>query len=861
MEVLNFIRQRRKYKNTIVLYAKFENKPFRETFFNVGESEFNELYNFVMAHKVKKKRYKYQSKLSLYGKDGRVSENIYFKDKKTIFNMISQIFHNGPYESWKQEPISERIRWEFEELDGRISEDWIEKFDGRNSNMDVLKQFVKDLKILSPCKERAIHFGNIRNLLHSFDDDYRCTEWYTWVDDQNVVNFQSDEFYWLDRLDSNLYTYGFQILDESFELSPIAKRRKKSSLQWGDYEGIVTRSRLRPFVDIRYVFEGLVFLDSSNYFCGLPSSVINSLKDADVLIENYKASIKDELTLKNEKMLRIIINNVPEHHWMHWKRDELYETSFHFTLEKNFLHFMLGSKRLSTNQRNWEKIILVFDVQTNRLKINDVFLQPTILTEFQQYKLSNFFNTRDPIWIKVQDFIMKYFIDNGSYERPDEEDVCSFHPLLIEMLPYLVLKKYTKFDNAPRIKFLNDTLDETDEVDHGGPSAEFLYLLAQSLFQPFDMSYAEVEEFKKYNVLDVDDATRFPKYASHMTSEEEKRRIIKAILKFFHFAAFQKELPIGRVLPNNFIRELIYERLFFKSISITSIRDFDESKGSSFQFYELVLRFIKNAGFNTAYSEIIDFISNEIRFEKVIFKTNGQNAFFHCQRFFSEKDVDEYGEEMLKRFKSGYEKVINHMILMGEEISFYDPNKAFQEQDIKSTAPIIFAFWVDEIFLDLALPYLEFNFHFIKEAQTNFKHYKQYLRNPSLLMGEEFDRVRIAESIVSSQEGMTQEIQDRITFLKTHIRNEFTSIEWVQKFLASITGSITANSSGRIKVKGIPTFRLPTAHTCIKTLVLFNGPHEEYRYLPEETEISDSERFIQSITDSLIGQSTGFGFV
>ena len=55
MEVLNFIRQRRKYKNTIVLYAKFENKPFRETFFNVGESEFNELYNFVMAHKVKKK--------------------------------------------------------------------------------------------------------------------------------------------------------------------------------------------------------------------------------------------------------------------------------------------------------------------------------------------------------------------------------------------------------------------------------------------------------------------------------------------------------------------------------------------------------------------------------------------------------------------------------------------------------------------------------------------------------------------------------------------------------------------------------------------------------------------------------------
>ncbi len=62
-------------------------------------------------------------------------------------------------------------------------------------------------------------------------------------------------------------------------------------------------------------------------------------------------------------------------------------------------------------------------------------------------------------------------------------------------------------------------------------------------------------------------------------------------------------------------------------------------------------------------------------------------------------------------------------------------------------------------------------------------------------------------------------------------------------------------------MKGISTFRLPTAHTCIKTLVLFNGPHEEYRYLPEETGISDSERFIQSITDSLIGQSTGFGFV
>jgi len=862
MEVLNELRQKRRYQNTIIMYTHHKKRPIWEIFQGVEENEFNELFELLMDNKTTKKRYKNQSKLSLYARDGRVLENVYFKNKKILFETICQIYDDGNYLKWNQDYEYESI-WLEDNLE-KVDEEGMEQFNAMNSNMDVLKTFIANLKLLSPSKEKAIQFGNLSET-HDYSHKIPST-WYTWIDEQNVVNFQSNEFYWLDRLDSNLYTYGFQIIDESFEHSPVAKRQKKSSLKWSGSnkeERVVTRSQTRPFVNIRYVFEGLVFLDTKDEYCGLPKSVLKSLKNANVVIENYKESLKQELTLKHEKMLKIIINNVREDKYHEMREYDSHDDYFLMEFKNDTLILKSSHYNNATHEATYEWIKLRFEKQntTNKLKINDIMIDDGDST-MKYYELSKFFNTRDPIWLKVQDFMMKYFIDEGCYERLDEDEFdCGFHPLVIEMLPYLVLKEYTKFDNVPTIKFLNDTFDETEEEDHGGPSAEFLYLLAQSLFKPFDMRYAEVEEFKKYNVLDMDDTTRFPKYASHVTSEEEKREIMTAILKFFHFAAGKKRLPIGRVFHINYFPTIRMQRDLLNSGRILSIRNFDGSSGSSKRFYLIMMNLIRNGEFNTTYSDVINFILRFFNFDNVKFKGQGQNIFFSCRHLFIKPDLNEDEKETLEDFKKIYKRVLNYMVLNGEDILFYDFNKEFEEQDIESTAPFIFLFWVDGIFLDFALPYLEFNFDLINIGKTRFPYYERYIDFPWVLMGDEFDRVRIAESIVSSQEGMTQEIQDRIMFLKTHIRNESTPIEWVQKFLASITGSITANSPSTIKVKGISTFRLPTAHTCIKTLVLFNGPHEEYRYLPEETGISDSERFIQSITDSLIGQSTGFGFV
>jgi len=847
------------YSNTLVIKRKLSNERFDVGLYrNLKEDAFNNFFEFVVLFTPSIKPNSSKSLVSLYGSDGRVLENVVMS-KSSLKHIDSLVEFYLELEEEEEDDGAVKINEEtytssdlMRPLPDRcfIREEKMQKF---SSNViQDLKDFITHVKKISPSKGKAILFSNL-----SYDKEvaHSPKHWFVWIDEYDVVSFQGDKHFSVHNLDNQLYTYGFQILDESFEHSPVAKKQKRAA----------TSSKQ----EVRYVFEGIPYTNTDDIFCGLPISIINNLERAKETISDHENSERTMDNIISGNWLKLIVNKLRTYTegelGLSYLPDEQEDILKPYEVRIKGYTLIFKLKNEASQE---EEIIFTFD---NRLYPNELnFIEINIKRNgnLEMYSLESFFKPNNPYQIMINFFVIKSLHDIGVVRKPN---MWAIHPIYIELFPMHAMYDYTdrfefRLDGNnyyPRVHFLNDNFSLSGEIDHGGPTAEYTYLLARSIFRPFPERFKYFSMIKNETDIDMDPNIRFPFFPDYVTEKGDKDNIALYILKFFR-ATLDRHLVIGRVLPDNFFKLVLEQgQIYDEDIDLFDFANY-RYKTMHADFYGLLLKFIITVDSNAIYVEVAKFIKHRINFGNVEVHSSGENACLyyeemHKKRFENKHRLRPVTRREFDAFIAQCQSIIQHMIILDADMPYYSPEKSLEDQDVIQMIPKIFSFWMDDIFFNYAKPFMEFIQHLLC---VNFDFNLLDLdifTTPELILGEKFDRNRIAD-IIQIIEGDTPALKRRIDILKEHILNPETPEEWTLRLLAAVTGSNAMNSSSKINVKGVSSYRLPSAHTCLSLLVIFNGSDTKYRYLPQDLYLTHSERFLASISNNLIEASTGFGF-
>lgn len=854
---------------------------------------------------------------SLYNKNGNFIENVNMSDVAECYKKVNELKKMKKLKKNKFKNI-DRDHDATLPLDKFITEERMIKIDAdQDGTMDLLKTIMILLKKVSPSKERAI----------AIKISTPKKIWNVWLDDLNTVNFQSSDQFSVHDIENTLYTYGFQIMEPSFEFSPMAKQRKRKTFEWRNsaspvmgplekqmkmdskrQEESVSRERT-PFEagekqiysrghtppipeamghffreasfreqtpgrtdpsqptsrsssvsssdqssKIRYIFEGVLYKNESNLFCGLPKSVVDNLEEVLNTTTRYFNSEETENIFNHENMFQIMINHLKVYPIRNMQTP-VYTIEHSITYDNVIYQLLYANHELTIVQQNLDiarqdfELHLIFDPRPHQQNVRIIRVFENDESELPWSEIQRtLFTYNGKFFEFLKSVILSFFLNRihqGRLERRGEEQILEMHPLFINYFPELMLDKFTSHRHVSFVS-LNDNLLPTDALDIGGLTSEFCSILGKALFKPISENPNDFT-VKKFTCFDICTCSRFPKFAPHV-ADSDKRKIANNLNRFFVKIADNLDSNISRALPESFFTSILITKKLVCQLKDQRIwwEDMDKyDERLSKTFFEVVLEIFSLMKSPVSFVVLSEFLKKHIQYDQI--KVNDYDTYVHA-RFKDLHDVN---------LSSDFEKVIQVLNIMEEYIDDVNMEAPFEEQERTDLAGNMFHTLMKSILIPYIEPFFEFLCFFIEEAEEKFPNYEVYCRNPELILGKEFDRDTVANCIVVCKTP-TKYLEDRIHFLKQHIKDPTTPIDWVKRFIAAVTGVEALNSSTQIKINGQPNYLIPSSHTCNQTLDIYEGPHQNYTYAPYDTHLDVKQRFIASISDNIIKQNTGF---
>ena len=131
-----------------------------------------------------------------------------------------------------------------------------------------------------------------------------------------------------------------------------------------------------------------------------------------------------------------------------------------------------------------------------------------------------------------------------------------------------------------------------------------------------------------------------------------------------------------------------------------------------------------------------------------------------------------------------------------------------------------------------------------------------------MVMSMDIDRKHIADFIELSpsiEEGRRKTLlKNKVMWLKEHILDETTPIQWIQDFLKAVTGSSYLHGDSTIEVEAVQFNKNSycTSHTCINQLDVSPEHNDLPGVSDDELVLMDPKTiFIQNLSDGLVAHS------
>lgn len=655
------------------------------------------------------------------------------------------------------------------------------------SNIEFIVECLKSLRVT---RQRAIK----RNY------QLITADWYVWIDDMDFVHFQLSECYEYGDRTYNDHTYSFNFSTQD----PLKKKlERKRKLQFDSVED--QTDDLKTKRKIVYFYG-----NKSKEISGLPVILYGRLQGIRETLEKYVVASKYDHLQEERRLLQMMFNycyaniDFPQRFCRMYVNEiqDSYVFVNRFSIEIQY----------SDNGQD-HRYIFFFNPQTIHEKISIIgAFDSTLDSSMTTSQFENtMFRSDGKLYIVLEKLKLCFLFLRGYFIHGSE---LSIHPLAIEHFPEYILKKYID-KKVSSVLFLNDNLDYQDGVDNGGLSRQFLNNLNKALFRPF--AFQIENNFKK--MIDMDPEHRFPFFRSG--DAFKKLYLCEIIVNFWSVIIQRKQFPLGHVLPAQFFEALREVTVFEHLCHIHSIEcnAFDQFNVELHEIYHtlimnLLLKYLKPSSEQALLANFI-----KINIPYTLAKVG-------YTRQMLPEETNQYAIQQTDDFNKQLQGIQSIFNILG-----------FDFVDLSPWT--IFDIGMNEILRPKVEPFLQFLFYMNRAMRKSELSHDFFVENKEFLFGKKFGRLEVAQCVRALTK--TPQLIERAFFLAEHIRDRSTPKKWIQSLLFTVTGTTEFTSTTTITVSFSVDCRIPVAHTCMQTIDVFEGPHENYRISKEAASLYEAE--------------------